>query len=80
MLKKNHDKLPTLYLLSKFNKRPYKANFITHSSTCTTTEHSVYLTACLMIIFTVIKKHIVQYCETLYVKSGKMSFGDVDLF
>ena len=32
------DKLPTMYWLPNFHRRPYKAKFIANSSSCTTTE------------------------------------------
>ena len=46
-LKKNQDKVPTLYWLPKLHKKPYKARFIANSSSCTTTELSKLLTSCL---------------------------------
>ena len=57
--KENQDKVPTLYWLPKFHKKPYKARFIANSSSCTTTELSKLLTSCL----TAIKKHVIKYCE-----------------
>ena len=42
--------LPTLYWLPKLHKRPYKAQFIANSSSCTTTELSKLLTSCLTAI------------------------------
>ena len=53
--------LPTVYWLHKLNKRPYKSRFIANSSSCTTNELSIILTACL----TAIKNHVIQYCETV---------------
>ena len=63
----NHRKLPTLYWLPKLHKRPYKSCFITNFSSCTTTELSILLTSCL----TVIKKHVIKYCTTVYERNGK---------
>ena len=40
----DHSKLPTIYLLPKRYKRPYKSRFIANSSSCTTTELSIILT------------------------------------
>ena len=42
----DHSKLPTLYRLPKFHKRPYKLRFISDSSLCTTTELFIILTYC----------------------------------
>ena len=50
----DHSKLPTLYLLPKLHKRPYKSRFIATYSLCTTTKLSIltsYLTA--------IKNHVI---------------------
>ena len=38
-------KVPTLYWLSKFHKRPYKSRYILNSSSCTPTELSIILTS-----------------------------------
>ena len=46
----DHSKLPTLYWLPKFHKRPFKSPFIASSSACTTTELSILLTSCLIAI------------------------------
>ena len=37
-VKGRQDRLPTMYLLPKLHKRPYKARLIANSSSCTTTE------------------------------------------
>ena len=42
----DHSKLPTLYRLPKFHKRPYKSRFIANSSLCTTNELYIILTYC----------------------------------
>ena len=57
----DHSKLPTLYGLHKFHKRPYKSRFIANSSACTTTELSILLTTCL----TEIKNHVIKYCTAV---------------
>ena len=44
---KDHSKLSKLYMLSKLHKIPYKSRFIAKSSSCTTTERSIFLTYCL---------------------------------
>ena len=66
----DHSKLPTLYLLPKLNKRPYKSRFIANSSTCSATELSILLTFCL----TAIKNHVIKYCPTVYERNGKKLF------
>ena len=50
----NHSKLPTLYLLPKLHKIPYKSRFIAISSSCTTTELSIILTYRLIAIKTIL--------------------------
>ena len=42
-VKERQDRLPTMYWLPKLHKIPYKARFITNSSSCTTTELSKLL-------------------------------------
>ena len=56
-VKERLDRLPTLYLLPKLHKRPYKARFIANSSSCTTAELSKLLTSCL----TAVKNHVTRY-------------------
>ena len=67
----DHIKLPTLYWLPKLHKRPYKSRFTANSSSCTTTELSIILTCCL----TVIRNHVIKYCETVFERNGKIYFG-----
>ena len=71
----DHSKLTTLYWLSKLHKRPYKSRFIVNSSSCTTPELSIILTACL----TVIKNHVIKYCETFFERNGKYLFWSVKI-
>ena len=66
----DHSKLPTLYLLPKPNKRPYKSRFIANSSSCTTTELSIILNLCLIAI----KNHVIKYCEIVFERNGKNLF------
>ena len=49
----DQERLHTFYWLPKLHKKPYKAQFIANSSSCTTTELSKLLTSCL----TTIKKN-----------------------
>ena len=69
-IKELQDRLPTMYWLPK---RPYKARFITNSSSCTTTELSKLLTSCL----TAVKNHIIRYCEKVYERSSKNLFWSI---
>ena len=61
------EKIPTMYWLPKLHKSPHKARFIANSCSCTTTELSKLLTPCL----TLIKSHVIRYCETVYETSNK---------
>ena len=62
-----------MYWLSKLHKRPYKARFIANTSSCTTTKLSQLLTSCL----TAIQKHLINYCEKVYERSGKSHFWSI---
>ena len=46
-IKKNQDKVPTLYWLPKLHKKNYKAIYIANSSSCATAELSGLLASCL---------------------------------
>ena len=69
----DHSKLPTIYLLSKLHKRPYKSRFIANSRSCSNTELSILLTSCL----TAIKNHVIKYCTTVYEGNGKHLFWSI---
>ena len=69
----DHSKLPTLYWLPKFHKRPYKTRFIAYSSACSATELSILLTSCL----TAIKNHVIKFCTTVYERNGKNLFWSI---
>ena len=69
----DHSKLPTLYRVPKFHKRPFKLSFIANSSSCTTTELSLLLTSCL----TVIKSHVIKYSTTVCERNGKKLFWSI---
>ena len=62
LINENQDKVPTLYWLPNSIKTLYKSRFIANSYSCTTTELSKLLTACL----TAIKNHVMKYCEKVY--------------
>ena len=49
------------------------ARFIANSSSCTTTELSKLLTSCL----TVIKKHVIKYCDKVFERSGRNLFWSI---
>ena len=72
-IKEKQDRLPTLYWLPKLHKRPYKARFITISSSCTTTVLSKLLTSCL----TAVKKHRIIYYDTVYERDGINYFWSI---
>ena len=69
----DQERLPTLYWLPKLHKKPYKARFITNSSSCTTTELSKLLTSC----FTTFKKHVIKYCKKVYERFGENLFWSI---
>ena len=69
-VKECQDKLPTMYWLPKFHKRPYKARFIANSSSCTTTELSKLLTSYL----TAVISRVIRCYETVYERSRKNMF------
>ena len=62
-----------MYWLPKLHKRPYKARFIANSSSCTTTELSKLLTSCR----TAIKAKVINYCDSVYERSGKNMFWPI---
>ena len=66
----DYNKLPKLYWLPKFHKRPYKSRFMANSCSCMTTKLSIGLASCL----TAIKSHIIKYCETVFERNGKIHF------
>ena len=59
--KENQDKVPTLYLLPKLHKKPYKARFIANSSSCTTTALSKLLTSCLTAVKNMLSNIVKRY-------------------
>ena len=61
----DHSRLPTLYLVPKPHKWPYKTRFIAYFSSCTT-ELYILLTSCL----TTIKNHVIKYCTTVNERNG----------
>ena len=69
--KENQDKVPTLYLLPKLNKKTYKARFIANSSSCTTTELSKLLTPC----FTAVKNMLSNILKRYMRDPVKTYFG-----
>ena len=57
LVAEDHNKLLTIYWLPKLHEIPYKLRFVANSSSCTTTELSIFLTSCLNAITNhVIKK------------------------
>ena len=72
-VKEHQDKLPTMYWLPNLHKGPYKARFITNSSSCTTTELSNLLTSYL----TAVKSRVIRYYETVHERSRKNMFWSI---
>ena len=70
-VKERQERLPTMYWLPKFHKRPYKTRFIANSSSCTTTKLSKLFTSCL----TAIKVKVIKNCETVYERPGEKCSG-----
>ena len=70
-VKERQDRLLTMNWLPKPHKRSYKARFI--ASSCTTTKLSKLLISCL----TAIKAKVINYCETVYERSGKNMFWPI---
>ena len=54
-INEDQDKLPTMYWLPKLHKRPYKARFISYSSSCTTTELSASISLACEFLATVLR-------------------------
>ena len=69
--KENQDKVPTLYWLPKIHKNRIKQDLFANSSSSTATELSKLLTSRL----TAVKKHVIKYCEKVYVRSFKTYLG-----
>ena len=70
----DHSKLRTLYWLPKPHKIPYKSRLVANSNSFTTTELSIILSFCL----TVIKNHVIKYCETVFRRNGKNSILSIN--
>ena len=52
---------------------PYNSRFIANSSLCTTTDLSILLTSCLILI----KNHDIKYCTPVYERNGKKLFWSI---
>ena len=72
----DHSNFPMLhvYWLPKLHKQPYKSRFIDNSSSCTTTELSIFLTSCL----TAIKNYVIKYCTTVNDRNGKKNIWSIE--
>ena len=66
-VKERQDRLPTMYLLHKLHKRPFKARFIANSSSCTTIEILQLLISCL----TAIKAEVISTVRPCMKGQGK---------
>ena len=67
------NKRPVLYWLPKLHKIPYYIMLTAYSGPCATTELSILLASCL----TVIKNHIINYCEKVYEKTVENLFWPI---
>ena len=72
-LERLHDKvsdsnkrIPKLFMMPKFHKRPYKYRFIVGASNATTKRLAIYVNLCLELI----KKIHKGYCKSIYNRNG----------
>ena len=72
-IKITQHKLPTMYWIPKLHKKPFKARFISNSSSSTTTTLSQLLTSCLIKV----KEHVQRYCDKVYTNSGINLFWSI---
>lgn len=70
----NNRKIPKLFMIPKFHKRPYKYRFIAGASSATTKKLSIDVNLCLKLI----KKIHKGYCKTIYNRNGYNYFWSVD--
>ena len=67
-------KIPKLFMIPKFHKRPYKYRFIAGASSATTKKLSIDVNLCLKLI----KKIHKGYCKSIYNRNGYNYFWSVD--
>ena len=70
----NNKKIPKLFMIPKFHKRPYKYRFIAGASSATTKKLSIEVNLCLKLI----KKIHKGYCKTIFNRNGFSYFWSVD--
>ena len=80
-LERFHDKvsdsnkrIPKLFMIPKFHKRPYKYRFIAGASNATTKRLAIDVNLCLKLI----KKIHKGYCKSIYSRNGYNYFWSVD--
>ena len=67
-------RIPKLFMIPKFHKKPYKYRFIAGASNATTKKLSIDVNLCLKLI----KKIHKGYCKTIYNRNGYNYFWSVD--
>ena len=67
-------KIPSLFMIPKFHKKPYKYRFIAGASNATTKKLSVDVNLCLKLMKRVHK----GYCKSIYSRNGYNYFWSVD--
>ena len=70
----SNKRIPKLFMIPKFHKRPYKYRFIAGASNATTKKLSIDVNLCLKLI----KKCHKGYCKTIYNRNGYNYFWSVD--
>ena len=70
----NNKKIPKLFMIPKFHKRPYKYRFIAGAKSATTKKLAIDVNLCLKLM----KKIHKGYCKTIYNRNGYNYFWSVD--
>ena len=65
-LQQREKNLAQIYWIPKLHKTPYRARFISGSSSCTTTRLSKLITECLKLV----RSHCTVYCKTIRERTG----------
>ena len=70
----SNKRIPKLFMIPKFHKRPYKYRFIAGASNATTKRLAIDVNLCLKLI----KKIHKGYCNSIYNRNGYNYFWSVD--
>ena len=70
----SNKRIPKLFMIPKFHKRPYRYRFIAGASNATTKRLAIDVNLCLKLI----KKIHKGYCESVYNRNGYNYFWSVD--